>query len=537
MSKSQPGRTVIEASWRRSQMSGLAPDDRPDVAVTDTGAADPLLDAARPVLQRAADELTDTGTALLLVDHECQLVSRVASGVAIERTLLGLGATTGAVFAEDVVGTTALGTPAEIRSGVTVNGTEHYLEQFKKLSCFGRPIVHPATRRLAGIICLTEISPTSNPLSAPFVNRLVAGIEDRLLDRSRAEHRAVIEAFSRAAPRRDAAVAAIGDDLQLTNSLAAALLSPADFGTLGMLVSEHGTRADPVLTLSSGVTVRVVVERVPGVGRAAIFRLHPTPSATPFRAVPIPTPRSSPAATAITGEPGTGRSRAARAQAGPHVLADVSDGMLTGNRLDLVALLARVREESATLVVDDADMLDDSSVHLLRKAITNSSPDTPPLVVVTGPVSTARPAIKALVAACPRRTDLPPLRQRSGDIVALAHDFLAQTDPRLELSAAAADALASAEWPGNLAELAVVAHAAAAATTARASRLVDLDDLPPQYRAVTRAARLGGLEQAERQAIIDALEASDNNKVRAAKALGVSRTTLYTRIRALGIRG
>ncbi|HQV16900.1 MAG TPA: helix-turn-helix domain-containing protein, partial [Gordonia sp. (in: high G+C Gram-positive bacteria)] len=52
----------------------------------------------------------------------------------------------------------------------------------------------------------------------------------------------------------------------------------------------------------------------------------------------------------------------------------------------------------------------------------------------------------------------------------------------------------------------------------------------------TRAGRLLGRERAERQAIISALDAADRNKSRAAKALGISRTTLYTRMRALDIR-
>jgi transcriptional regulator of acetoin/glycerol metabolism len=46
-----------------------------------------------------------------------------------------------------------------------------------------------------------------------------------------------------------------------------------------------------------------------------------------------------------------------------------------------------------------------------------------------------------------------------------------------------------------------------------------------------------GLEQAERQAIVAALAAAEGNKSTAATALGISRTTLYARIRALGIIG
>lgn len=48
-------------------------------------------------------------------------------------------------------------------------------------------------------------------------------------------------------------------------------------------------------------------------------------------------------------------------------------------------------------------------------------------------------------------------------------------------------------------------------------------------------ARLGGRERAERDAIVEALNESGGNKVHAAARLGISRTTLYSRIRALDI--
>lgn len=546
MPEAMPRRTVIAASWRRSEMSGLAPDARPTPIISDISSADPLLDAARPILRKAGDELADTGTALLLVDHDCQLVSRVVSGVAVERALDGLGATTGAMFAEEIMGTTALGTPTETRDGIAINGTEHYLEQFKNLSCFGQPIVHPATRRLVGTVCMTEIGPRSNPLSAPFVNGLVADIQDRLLDRSRAEQRALIDAFGRAAPRRDIAVAAIGDDLQLTNSLAAQLLSPADFGTLRMLAADTPAGSDRLLlTLSTGSAAEVAIDRVPGVRDAALFRLRPVESAVPQSL--STSSRSHSAATtvdstAITGESGTGRSDSALAEAAAtsaaaqHLYVDVAGSLITGRRIDLPSVIASARELGQILVVDDADMLDDRSIQLLHKLITQSGELGPSIVVVTGPPAAARPAVTALVSVCRTRVDLAPLRQRSGEIVSLAQQMLAVIDERLDLSTEAADALVSAEWPGNLSELRVVVDRAATSTLNRAARQVDVDDLPAQYRTVTRASRLTGREQAERQAIIDALDAAGHNKVHAAKALGVSRTTLYARIRALGIR-
>ena len=48
---------------------------------------------------------------------------------------------------------------------------------------------------------------------------------------------------------------------------------------------------------------------------------------------------------------------------------------------------------------------------------------------------------------------------------------------------------------------------------------------------------MAALEQAERDVIVTALRTAGGNKVRAARALGLSRTTLYARIRHLRITG
>ncbi|WP_059037154.1 sigma-54-dependent Fis family transcriptional regulator [Gordonia desulfuricans] len=537
-----PRRTVIAQSWRRSALSGVRPESTTLPDPVDVSSADPLLDAARPVLDEAAVRIADTDMSLLLVDHECRMVSRVTAGATIERILDDAGASSGVAFTESAVGTTALGTPAEIRRGVLVNGSEHYLDRFKQLSCFGQPIIHPATRRLAGSLCMTEVGDRANPLSIPFVTAIVNDIADRLLDRSRAHQRRVLDAFQRAAPRRDVAVAALGDDLQLTNALAADLLSPTDIGALRMVVADPSLHATSMrTTLTSGTAVEVLVEPVGGTRGAAVFHLRPAP-ATPTRS---PAPVSAPGAsvppvrsTAITGEPGTGRSTEAHrvatdlADVAP-VVVDVAETLLEGTPPDVPALLTQARARGAALIVDGADLLDDRSLTLLRHVAARTSPT--PLIVVTGPATQIGSGAAALLGQCGRRIELPPLRHRTAELAVIATSVITELAPGTELSSGAADALLSQEWPGNLTELVTALGDAVAASTTRGSRTVDLADLPERYRTTSRASRLAGREQAERQAIIDALDRNGHNKVHAARELGISRTTLYARIRALGI--
>ncbi|MEE4021490.1 helix-turn-helix domain-containing protein [Gordonia sp. PKS22-38] len=520
-------------------MSGVRPADPTPSAVVDIASADPLLDAARPVLDDAATRLADTDMSLLLVDHECRMVSRVAFGAAIERTLDELGATPGAPFGEEVVGTTALGTPAEIRGGIAVNSSEHYLERFKSISCFGQPIVHPATRRLAGIICMSETAERINPLAVPFVNQVVADIADRLLDRSRAHQRRVLDAFQRAAPRRDIAVAAIGDDLQLTNALAAELLSPTDIGVLRAFACDPGLRETVLpLTLVSGVEIEVAIEPVAGARGAAMFRFRPTQPGSS-----APASRSTPAAQAITvtitGEPGTGRSTHATALLehfpGPQaVVVDVADDLIDGRQPDVVGSIARARARHAPLIVDGVDLLDDRSVALLGKAAATWSGDAP-MIIVSAPREQLTVGVAALIGRCGRRIDLPPLRHRNSEFAAIASGVLECIHPGLTLSGKATDALLSQDWPGNFSELESVLRQAADGCTARGAKVVEPTDLPPTHRTTSRAAHLSGREQAERIAIIEALDRVGGNKVHAARELGISRTTLYARMRALGI--
>ena len=64
--------------------------------------------------------------------------------------------------------------------------------------------------------------------------------------------------------------------------------------------------------------------------------------------------------------------------------------------------------------------------------------------------------------------------------------------------------------------------------------MVELADLPPECRATTRR-QLTPIEALERDAIVDALSMYDGDKQAAAAALGMSRATIYRKIREYGI--
>ena len=125
------------------------------------------------------------------MDRECRVVRRAFDDSRLMDALDDLRIGLGTSLAEEDAGTNALGTAMEIREGIVINGEEHYVEPFKRFSCYGQPIRHPLSRRIEGVLDITAICDDANPLLPALVARAVADIERRLLDGSRASERPV----------------------------------------------------------------------------------------------------------------------------------------------------------------------------------------------------------------------------------------------------------------------------------------------------------------------------------------------------------
>ena len=154
---------------------------------------------------------------------------------------------------------------------------------------------------------------------------------------------------------------------------------------------------------------------------------------------------------------------------------------------------------------------------------------TPPAWSVTARALDRVPVpLRALIGAV---VPVAPLRDRPDDVLVLARWAASQSRMReVDLTPAAERALLAHNWPGNVDELARVVHDAASR-----SETIDLRHLPAAFSA-RGGHRLSRLQTLERDEIVRALAEPGATAARAADTLGMSRATLYRKLRYYGIR-
>jgi PAS domain S-box-containing protein len=137
--------------------------------------------------------------------------------------------------------------------------------------------------------------------------------------------------------------------------------------------------------------------------------------------------------------------------------------------------------------------------------------------------------------------ELPALRQRKDDLPLLVNHFIAQYNERMGkrirgVSEEAMGALMRHEWPGNIREL---EHAIEHAMVLSPGQTIQLSGLPTEIRRAEEQEAIYPLRSAartapagmERSMIEQALSDAGGNRTRAAKLLGISRTTLWRKMK------
>jgi two-component system response regulator AtoC len=227
-------------------------------------------------------------------------------------------------------------------------------------------------------------------------------------------------------------------------------------------------------------------------------------------------------------------------------------GAFTGavrNRSGLFALA-----DGGTLFLDEvAEIPLDLQARLLRVVQEGSFVPlggSEPVEVDVRIVSATHAALRARVESGRFREDLmyrirvvplflPPLIERAGDVEALARHFITRFNGDgyrhvTHLSDEARDALLSYAWPGNVRELRNVIEYAFAVGEGPELRP---EELTPELRGEAPRGRSGerSLKDIERERLLEAMQKSNGRKAEAAEILGMSRSTLWRKLREHGL--
>ena len=140
---------------------------------------------------------------------------------------------------------------------------------------------------------------------------------------------------------------------------------------------------------------------------------------------------------------------------------------------------------------------------------------------------------------------LPPLRDRRSDIPVLVHYFLNRYAPgaHVQVTPPAMKSLLQYDWPGNVREL---ENCIARALTLGDQEVIDVRDLPPAIRAEHSVSQgvptedanslsTTALAEMEKMTILRVFEQANGDKALAGKMLGISRATLYRKLKRYNI--
>lgn len=564
-------RPEILLSWKRSVLSGV------DMTTSQVSRLDPvngegvLLRAARPVLDRLSDQLDGAGSWAMLFDRECRLLSAIGDRDYVRRSQ-ARGAVPGAVFGEAEMGTNGAGTAYEVQDSFVVSGTEHFREAERDITSTGVLLRDPMTRRESGLLCLISRYEFASPLLLSFTEELGRSIEERMgLGRSLAE-RALFDAFLRVSRRATGPVLALGGTVLVANAAARRVFARTDQDLLrhrlldavadgrqrtielspGPGDEELRAVCHPVASpggVDGGVVVEVVTPRPDRPRRKSAYR--GTSSITAYRLhARIEQAERSGLPVLLRGEQGSGKSRLA---AGPERSSPARNFTVLDAERSAVEpsqwagrLTAALADPAATVVVRHLDSLAPELVATFRGALDTAAAHCR---VTAGEGILSREDLAPVVGMLPVIIDVPPLRDRVEDIPRLVADLIAELTSEPGLPSCTPDALAvllRSSWPGNVRQLRQVLASALANRVdpyagsdkrdvpARTGDIT-LDDLPADLLDGDPRRHLGRLERLERHAIVTAIREADGDKEAAAAVLGLSRATIYRRIKQFGI--
>lgn len=549
-------------SWRRSRDLQIHPDRVELPYVCDPDTDTPLTHAAAPVLRRIAEDLSSQAVSVVLTSADGLVLDRIAADPRIEQTLDDVRLARGYSYAEEFAGTNGIGTTLETGQPVFIRGSEHYVGTLGRLACAGSPIRDPLTRRILGVVDLTCWARNADPLLFVLAKSAGSQIEDRISAMNNETETALLDAYLKQTRRYPAGVLAIGGDVVLMNPYLRQALDSADQTALldhAAEMARTSLKTTAVATLPSGTTMKLsAAERISArirsdsvVFHVALHMAERFPTHGSVQHIPRLAGRSSSWRRScqqvercyrdrdwvvIEGETGTGRTRLGQSVAQfvtpertVRILRPESFG--SGEQL-VTEFEAKTDSDDFAVVLANVDELPDTALEPLAAAMQSCAGRG--WIAATMGTERRSPLVDLLVLPFFTHTvTVPALRHRIEDLDELVPMLLSEltrgADVRMD--SAAMRQLSKLAWPGNVAQL----RSVLAATVARQrSGIIGVDKLPAACRSLTRR-KLTQLESLERDAIVRSLSENGGSKAEAAEALGMSRATIYRKIKDFGI--
>lgn len=563
-------REVIRQSWQRSTQAGVDP------ALVEPSYAAALGDSEThllvgQVLASVAKQLGDEPVSMIFADQCGRVIHRVCTDSALGKRLEQVSLAPGFTYDEETVGTNGIGTALLTRKPTLIVGSEHFTEPLMMFACAGAPVHHPTSGALVGVLDLTCAAGVSNGLLLTYARSIAERIESEILAKVSVSEMTLLRDYLAACRHATGPVLAMGQEVVMMNRLTQQRLDAADRTALVTRTSDAMGENGPVTLvadLPSGTVARldyrptsVGSHVVGGVFRvqlrepAALLGSKGPASTRPAHVVLPGVAGTSPewvratlqvreshrtgSWVIIEGEPGVGTFSLAR---GIHLAETPSRHFRV---LDAAAaepdpegwfdvLAEELAADAGTLVIRHLDRLPAQLVEpvssLLVQESGRSHSDPEHWLVATRTPSPHSEAVETQIVPCFDRTVvLEPLRHRPDDIRVVIPYLMRSLSPskELQISAAAVNQLVRHPWPRNVAQLRETLRKILAT---KRSGTIELTDLPPECMAVGRR-KLTPLEALERDAITRALDDHGGNKALAARHLGMSRATIYRKIR------
>lgn len=527
--------------------------------------------ASQKAIGRAGSLLIDTRDILLLSDD---------SGVVIEaagdpHTLADAQENhlfPGGQWVEEAIGTNAIGTALYLGVPTLIRDAEHFCEAIQRWNCAATPIIEPGTGRVMGVMDISWPGAIMQPNAVALSAALALQVETELHQMLGHERELLMEFSHLRRLRRgnaptfvidrngstvfstDAFARFLDDDealSQLPGRLPALIDLPAD--EIGEALEEclNGVDFEVIKNANEPIGVMISLRQQRRHARSGmgleLGQIAATGQASAELCAQAQRLAEAKISILIEGETGTGKTslakaihNASRQSQGPFELIDCAQ-LTEGALRDRIAR-AEDAETVGLICLSSPGAVSPPLQKLLLTLVELAIAGGQRIIALSARslydemrADNFRSDLYYRIAGA--RLHIPPLRERPEEIGPLlrrlVQNHAAETGRReLRFTSGAMTALQNYIWPGNLLEMRNLITALDALSP---SELITERTLPREFHQRMRPVRKETLRDIERAEILGAVKAEDGNLSRAAKRLGIARSTLYLKLDSYGI--